>query len=123
MGNSNTHTKSTELSDPELMSQIINLLGEEEKFIQAITGLFSLESSDSLWSSRTSMISAKSISANLLLLLPFQLNHHLHHQHHLHHHHQLEMLVVQSHQPSLGKGNFFFKFKISILFINNFFGF
>jgi hypothetical protein len=39
MGNSKSTPKSDIMSDEELMKEVINLLAEEERWVQAITGL------------------------------------------------------------------------------------
>jgi hypothetical protein len=111
----NAQTKSTELSDNE-MSQILNLLGEEEKYVQTITGLISFGVFKFIVIPLLQEVNDKRkeyIKKKLLLLLRL---HHL-----LNHHHQLIRLVLQSlllmlqslllilHSllPSLGKRKFF----------------
>jgi hypothetical protein len=103
----NTHTKSTELSDSKMMTQIINLLGEVEKFVQAIKGLISFGVFKFIVVLLLQDLNEKrkDYFLKLLLLLTIRLHHHLNH------HHQLILLVFQSLLPSLGKRKFFFNFQ------------
>ncbi len=114
----NAQTKLTELSDNE-MSQIINLLGEEENYVQTITGLISFWVFKFIVIPLLQEVNDKRkeyFKKNLLLLVRL---HHI-----LNHHHQLIRLVLQSlllvlHSllPSLGNRNFFFQFFSLIHFI------
>jgi hypothetical protein len=89
------------------MSEIINLLAEEEKFIQAMTTLLSFGVIKYIVIPLLQDLNdwRKEYFNNLLLLLPFLINQHLLPQRYLHR--QLEMILVQSHQPTLGKCKFF----------------